>query len=69
MADWTSLRGGASKHRREGASVGSTRGVRVGGGVGIAQPQVGERQCISMPEADTARYVTMGPRQTMGEQG
>ena len=31
--------------------------------------QVGDRQRMPMPEADTARYVTMGLRQTMGEQG
>jgi len=31
--------------------------------------QVGDRQRTPLPEADTARYVTMGPRQTMGEQG
>jgi hypothetical protein len=31
--------------------------------------QVGDRQRMPMPEANTARYVAMGPRQTMGEQG
>jgi len=31
--------------------------------------QVGDRQRMPLPEANTARYVTMGPRQTMGEQG